>query len=255
MSEVLRADLVRYLETYLEAAGQQDYGPNGLQVEGGATIRRLVTGVSACRELHERAATWNADAVLVHHGVLWKFLGPQPLVGYALRRIEPLLRHQINLLAYHLPLDRHPVVGNNALIADALGVIDRQPFAVYEGRPVGWSGRLGRPLEIDAFRSRCREVFGQEPLHLGPEASTVRTVGIVSGGAQRELYQAIGAGLDAYITGEASEWVLHVAREAGIHFLACGHHATERFGVRALGEHLAERFGIEVQFIDVPNPV
>jgi dinuclear metal center YbgI/SA1388 family protein len=252
---VSRAELAAYLDEYLEVAGQQDYGPNGLQVEGRSEVGRLATGVSACRELHEAAVAWGADAVLVHHGLFWRFLPPPTLTGYLYQRVAPLVRHGVNLFAYHLPLDRHPVLGNNALIADHLGVADRQPFAVYEGQPIGWSGRLAAPLTLDQLRTRCHELFGQEPLALGGGPTSVRTVGIVSGGAPRELYQAIAAGLDAYLTGEASEWVTNVAREAGIHYLACGHHATERLGVRKLGEHLAQRFGIEARFIDVPNPV
>lgn len=255
MGEVSRAHLVRYLDEVLEAAGQQDYGPNGLQVEGREKIGKLATGVSACRELHERAAAWGADAVLVHHGVFWRFLAPPTLTGYFYRRVEPLVRHGMSLLAYHLPLDRHPTLGNNALIAAGLGVVERRPFGVYEGRPVGWSGRLAAPAPIAELVARCRTLFAQEPLHFPGGPAEVRTVGIISGGAQGELYQAIAAGLDLYLTGEASEWVMNVAREAGIHYLACGHYATERLGVRALGEHLAARFGLDVQFIDVPNPV
>lgn len=255
MAEVARTELVRYLDALLEAEGQADYGPNGLQVEGKAVVRKLATGVSACRELHERAAAWGADAVLVHHGVFWRFLPPPTLTGFLYQRVEPLFRHDMSLIAYHLPLDRHPEHGNNALIADGLGLIDREPFGVYEGRAVGWRGTLPAPLAVDRLSAACRDLLGQEPLHFAGGPAAVRTLGVISGGAQGELYQAIAAGLDAYLTGEASEWVMNVAREAGIHYFACGHYATERLGVRALGEHLARRFGLEVQFIDVPNPV
>lgn len=251
---VLREALVRYLDDYLEAGRGGDYGPNGLQVEGRDEIHKLATGVSACEELFERAAAEGADAVLVHHGLFWRGL-PTTLVGMRYRRIASLVRSGLSLLAYHLPLDRHPELGNNALAARGLGLADLAPFAEAEGMPVGFSGRFPEPVPAAELVERCRRLFGQEPLVLGAGPDPVSSLGIVSGGAQRELYAAIDAGLDAYLTGEASEWVTNVARECRIHYLACGHHATERLGVRALGEHVGQRFGIEVTFLDVPNPV
>jgi dinuclear metal center YbgI/SA1388 family protein len=249
-----RDQLVVYLDGYLAAGRGADYGPNGLQVAGRPQIGRLATGVSACVELFERAAAAGADAVLVHHGIFWKFTSPV-LTGHQLRRVEALLRSGLSLLAYHLPLDRHPEVGNNALAARGLGLVDLEPFAVYEGLPVGFRGHFPAPLAAAELRARCRRLFGQEPLVFGSGPDPLSTVGMVSGGAQAELYQAIAAGLDAYVTGEAAEWVVNVARESAIHYLACGHYATERLGVRALGEHLAQEFSIDVEFIDVPNPV
>jgi dinuclear metal center YbgI/SA1388 family protein len=246
-------ELVRWLGEYLEVGAVGDYGPNGLQVEGPPTIRRLVTGVSACQELFVRARQLAADAVLVHHGVFWRGT-PQPLVGVQFRRVAELVRGDLALLAYHLPLDRHPEVGNNALAARGLGLGDLRPFAEHEGASIGWQGTFPEPLASEELVARCRSLFGQEPLLLGPSRQ-VRRVGIVSGGATRELLQAVDEGLDAYVTGEASEWVTNVARETGVCYLACGHYATERLGVRALGELLAERFGLTVEFVDVPNPV
>ncbi len=251
---VLRDELVRYLDEYLEAGRGGDYGPNGLQVEGREVIHKLATGVSACEELFERAAAEGADAVLVHHGLFWRGL-PLTLVGMRYRRVASLVRSGLSLFAYHLPLDRHPELGNNALAARGLGLADLQPFAEAEGMPVGFSGRFPEPVAAAELVERCRRLFGQEPLVLGAGPDPVATLGIVSGGAQRELYAAIDAGLDAYLTGEASEWVTNVARECRVHYLACGHHATERLGVRALGEHVGQKFGIEVSFLDVPNPV
>jgi putative NIF3 family GTP cyclohydrolase 1 type 2 len=169
--------------------------------------------------------------------------------------VTALLSAGMSLLAYHLPLDRHPEVGNNALAARALGLDDLEPFALHEGRPVGFRGRFPEPLAFAGLLERCRVLFGQEPLAFNSGPDPVATLGIVSGGAQAELYEAIAARLDGYLTGEASEWVMNVARENGIHYLACGHYATERLGVHALGEHLARRFELEVEFIDVPNPV
>jgi len=254
MSGVGLADLVAYLDDLLDARNGRDYGPNGLQVEGREEVRRVATGVSACRELFERAAAAGADDVLVHHGLFWEGM-PRTLTGFQYRRVAELVRAGMSLVAYHLPLDRDPTYGNNALAARAFGLAELQPFAVHEGLPIGFWGRFPEPVAAEELVRRCAAVYGQEPLAFlgGPERVT--TLGIVSGGAQREVHDAIAAGLDAYITGEASEWVMNVAREAGIHYLAAGHYATERLGVRALGEHLTERFGLAVEFIDVPNPV
>jgi dinuclear metal center YbgI/SA1388 family protein len=252
--EVATSELVAYLDDYLEAASVPDYGPNGLQVEGAATIRRMVTGVSACRELFERARAGGADALLVHHGLFWRGT-PYPLVGLQFRRVAELVRGGMALLAYHLPLDRHADVGNNAVAARALGLHDLAPFALHEGVAVGWRGSFPEPIPARELAARCEALYGQSPLLLGPEGRAVRQVGIVSGGAQREFHQAIAEGLDAFVTGEASEWVTNLARESGVAYLAAGHHATERIGVRVLGEHLAARYGIAVEFVDVPNPV
>lgn len=247
-------ELIAHLDALLDASRGRDFGPNGLQVEGCGEVRRIATGVSACLELFERAAEHGADTVLVHHGILWDG-PPQPIVGHRQARLAALFRHRLNLVAYHLPLDRHPTLGNNALAARAFGLEDLVPFAEYEGLPVGYRGRFPRPVAAAELVSRCAAIFGQPPLAFLAGPDPLRTLGIVSGGAQRELYQAIGSGLDAYLTGEVSEWVMNVARESGIHYLAAGHYATERLGIRALGEHLGQRFGLEVEFIDVPNPV
>jgi dinuclear metal center YbgI/SA1388 family protein len=246
--------LVTYLDAYLDVGQGADHGPNGLQVEGRDRVAKLVTGVSACRELFRRAAESGADAVLVHHGLFWRG-EPVTLTGFRYARVAELVRSGIALLAYHLPLDRHPVVGNNAVAARRFGLVDVAPFGEYEGQPIGCQGSFPRPLAARLLPERCREVYGQEPTCFLAGPDPVRTLGIISGGAQREFHQAIGAGLDAYLTGEASEWVMNVARESSCHYLAAGHYATERLGVRALGDHLAERFGLAVEFIDVPNPV
>lgn len=251
---VARDELVAYLRDLLASDEGQDFCPNGLQVEGRGEIRRLVTGVSACHELFRRAREAEADAVLVHHGIFWRG-DPPVLTGLQYRRVRELIAGEINLLAYHLPLDRHPELGNNALAARAFGLEGAVPFAPHKGLEIGFRGRFATPISPDELVRRCTEVYGQEPLAFRSGPDPVASLGIVSGGAQRELYQAIAEGLDAFVTGEVSEWVMNVAREAGVHYLAAGHYATERLGVRALGEHLAERFRIAVEFIDVPNPV
>lgn len=249
-----RNELVAYLDEYLDASHGRDYGPNGLQVEGREEIHKVVTGVSSCHELFVRAREAGADAVLVHHGLFWEGM-PRVLTGYQFRRVAELIRGEMSLLAYHLPLDRHPELGNNALAARDFGLADLEPFAIHEGLPVGFKGRFSEPIPAAELVSRCERVYQQKPLAFLDGPDPVRTLGIVSGGAQREFQVAIGEGLDAYITGEVSEWVMNVAREAKVHYLAAGHYATERLGIRALGEHLREKFGIEAEFIDVPNPV
>jgi dinuclear metal center YbgI/SA1388 family protein len=248
------ADLASYLDELLDARSGRDYGPNGLQVEGRSEVRKVVTGVSACRELFVRAREAGADAVLVHHGLFWDWM-PRQLTGYQFERVAELIRSGMSLLGYHLPLDRHAGLGNNAVAARRFGLVDLEPFALHEGLPVGFKGRFPRPVSPAGLVDLCREVYGQEPLAFLSGPAAVSSLGIVSGGAQKELYDAIAERLDAYLTGEVSEWVMNVAREAGIHYLAAGHYATERLGVQVLGDHLRERFGLEVEFIDVPNPV
>lgn len=253
-ASVGRDDLVAYLDEYLAASEGADMAPNGLQVEGAGEIHKIVTGVSACHELFVEAARRGAQAVLVHHGIFWDGM-PHPLVGWQFRRVAALVRDELNLLAYHLPLDRHPEVGNNAVAGRRLGLTDLQPFGDYKGLPIGFRGRFPEPLPADELLARAESLYDQRPLAFAHGPDPVASVGIISGGAQRDVHGAIAAGLDAYVTGEVSEWVMNIAREAGIHFLSCGHYATERLGVLALGEHLSERFGLEVEFVDIPNPV
>lgn len=254
MTTIDRDELVAHLDELLDSPRQADFGPNGLQVEGRREVRKVVTAVSACREVFEHAAAAGADLVLVHHGIFWKGM-PYRLTGVQYGRVAALIENGLSLVAYHLPLDRHAELGNNALAARAFGLSDIAPFCPYEGEPIGFRGRFPQPIAAAELASRCERVFGQAPLAFldGPERVT--TLGIVSGGAQKELWTAIDDDLDAYLTGEASEWVMNVAREAGVHYLAAGHYATEVLGIRALGEHVAERFGVEIEFADVPNPV
>jgi dinuclear metal center YbgI/SA1388 family protein len=246
--------LVAYLDELLDARAGADFGPNGLQVEGRERVHKLVTGVSSCVQLFVRARAAGADAVLVHHGLFWEGM-PRTLTGFRYRQVAALIEGGMSLIAYHLPLDRNPEVGNNALAARAFGLTGVEPFGEYGGLPIGCKGRFAEPVAATRLVELCRGVFGQEPLAFLFGREPVASVGLISGGGQREVYEAIAQGLDAYVTGEASEWVMNVARDAGIHYLAAGHYATERLGVRALGEHLARRFGLDVEFIDVPNPV
>ncbi len=245
--------LVEYLDEFLDARSFSDYAPNGLQVEGRPEVGRVVSGVTASRELIERAVTLGADALLVHHGYFWKG-EDSPLVGIKRLRLKRLLENDISLLAYHLPLDAHPEVGNNVLLARALDLEIDGPMGSGSGAAVALRGRLGEPLPAPRFSARITERLGREPLVVPGGPATVETIGWCTGAAQDGIEVAASLGLDAYLSGEISERTVHVAREAGIHYFAAGHHATERLGVAALGAHLAERFGLWHEFVDIDNP-
>ena len=248
------AELIAFLDELLEVHAFDDYGPNGLQVPGAAEVGLVATGVSAHRELFDRAAGAGAQLILCHHGILWN-AQPRRVTPVLKSRLEALFRGDMSLAAYHLPLDAHPEVGNNALLCRALGLERAEPFGHHRGRAIGWVGTYREALPFAELRQRCAQVLGREPFawECGPE--TVRSVGVVSGGGASSLADAIELGLDAFLTGEPAEYAMADAREAGIHFLAGGHYATETLGVRRLGELLSERFGVEQRFIDLPNPV
>jgi dinuclear metal center YbgI/SA1388 family protein len=249
-----RDEIVDWLDGLLEPAGFEDYGPNGLQVPGSESVERVVTGVSAQLELFERAAQLGAQLVLCHHGLFWNFHART--VGPAMkRRLQTLFASDLSLAAYHLPLDAHPEVGNNALICAALGLERGEPFAAHRGRPLGFVARSAEGVPIEELRERCTTAFGQAPFVWDAGPATVHALGIVSGSAASSLQEAIGLGLDGLLTGEPAEHVMADAREAGVHFIASGHYATETFGVRRLGDLLAERFGVEHHFVDLPNPI
>ena len=248
-------DLIADLDALLEPSAYRDYGPNGLQVPGCADVTRVATGVTAHRELIERAIDADAQLLLVHHGLFWHF-HPTGLTPALAARLRLLFRHDLNLAAYHLPLDGHESVGNNALLAEGLGCARHEPFGEPRGRPIGRLGRFdSEGIDAETLFARVRELTGREPLVFDAGPSRVRSIGIVSGGAAKSLPDAVALGLDAFLTGEPAENVMGDAREAGVHFIAAGHHATETFGIRALGDRLAARFGIDHLFIDVPNPI
>jgi dinuclear metal center YbgI/SA1388 family protein len=247
--------MLRYLDELLTPAAFSDYGPNGLQVPGPDEIGTVVTGVSASAELFRRAAELDADLVLVHHGIFWSG-APLALSPAAKRRLQVLFEHDIALAAYHLPLDAHPEVGNNALLGAGLGCTSREPFARHKGMAIGVAGRFDDGgIPAHELVDRVRELTGREPLAFLDGPQRVRTIGIVSGAGSDHLATAIAAGHDAFLTGEPAERVMIQAREEQIHFIAGGHYATETFGVRRLGELLAERFAIRHVFVDVPNPI
>jgi dinuclear metal center YbgI/SA1388 family protein len=244
--------LVEYCDRRLEAARFDDYCPNGLQVEAGATVARICTGVTASLALIEAAADLGADALIVHHGYFWRG-EPAPLTGMKGHRIRALLGHGISLVAYHLPLDAHPELGNNRRLGDLLGIVDA---AAVEGtNGLLWRGRLPAPLPAGAWAAAVGSALGRPPLHLPGGPALVQDVAWCTGAAQGQIERAADLGCDAFLSGEVSEHTTHVACERAIHYLAAGHHATERLGAQALGEELARVFGLEHRFLDVANPV
>lgn len=242
--------MVSYTQMLLDAGLFKDYGPNGLQVEGRPSIRKLVTGVTASLALIEAAVAEGADAILVHHGLFWRGQDGR-VTGWMRQRLGRLLAHDINLIAYHLPLDAHPELGNNAQWGQKLGLAADARFG---DQDLGFLGAAPEGLTLDGLACRVRTALDREPVVLPGDGRPLRRVAWCSGGAQGYFEQAIGAGADVFLTGEVSEPQAHYARETGVAFLACGHHASERYGVQALGTHLSERFDLTHVFIDVPNP-
>jgi len=255
MSTVTRTELMQYLNTLLSPSEFNDYCENGLQVEGAESITTLVTGVTACQALLDKAVELNADAVLVHHGYFWKG-EPQSLVGMKGKRIRTLIKNDINLIGYHLPLDVHSEFGNNAQLAKLLDIEVTGGLEPGNPNSVGLVGQFDQPISAEQLSQRLASVLNREPLHIGFESDApISKVAWCTGSAHSYLPKALSLGVDAFITGEISEPVVHTAREEGIHFYSAGHHATERYGVKSLGEHLALHFGIEHYFVDIDNPV
>jgi dinuclear metal center YbgI/SA1388 family protein len=247
-------DVIQYLDELLEIGNFQDYGPNGLQVPGSSEVSVVVTGVSSQLELFERAAALGAQLVVAHHGLFWDF-HPRAITPAMRERLRLLFERDIALAGYHLPLDAHPEVGNNALICEALGLDRGERFGEHRGQAIGFVGRSEKGIAFGELRSRCARAFGQEPFTWDAGPETVHSVGIVSGAAASSFAEAIAQNLDAFLTGEPAEHVMADARESGTHFIAAGHYATETFGVRRIGELLSERFGVEHHFVEVPNPI
>lgn len=251
---VERSTLVDYCNQLLQSDAFQDYCPNGLQVEGAQQVKRLVTGVTASQALVDAAVAAGAQMLLVHHGYFWKGEG-QTITGIKQRRLKTLLTHDLNLLAYHLPLDVHGEVGNNVQLARLMGWSVLGGLEPGNPRSVGLHGELAEAVDGDTLAGQLANALGREPLYIAGNDRPIKRIAWCTGAAQGYIDRAISLGVDAYVTGEVSEPTVHAARENGIHFFAAGHHATERYGVKALGEHLAEHFGIEHQFIDIDNPV
>jgi len=246
-------ELLQYTDELLEIDRFSDYAPNGLQVEGRAEIQRVVCGVTASLELVTAAVEAGADALLVHHGYFWKGESPT-ITGMKRCRLQRLLQHEISLIAYHLPLDAHPLYGNNACLGRRLGIQYRGCFGPVTPHMIMW-GEFAQPMDAGELGALLSDRLGRTPLHIAGGNKPVRSVAWCSGGAQGYIELAAQQGVDAYISGEASEQTTHIAREMGVHYFAAGHHATERYGIEALSMHLSERFDLQQQFIDIDNPV
>jgi len=246
-------DLLSYSNNILEIERFNDYCPNGLQVEGKTEIKKIISGVTASQALIDAAIKEKAEILLVHHGYFWKGEDAR-IIGLKYKRVHSLIESGINLLAYHLPLDAHPLYGNNAKLAEILDLEIAGSFPSGNDA-VGMYGTLKTPMSADEFSQKITSVLGRAPLHIGENNEQIHTLAWCSGAAQGYIEAAAELGVDAYLTGEISEQTVHVAREYGLHFYAAGHHATERYGVQALGEHLASHFDLNHQFIDISNPV
>jgi len=239
-----------YLNELLNIETFKDYAPNGLQVEGDDEIKKIITGVSASHALIEAAIERKADAILVHHGWFWEREDPR-IIGMKYNRIRLLIEHDISLLAYHLPLDAHPELGNNAQLANLL---DIHIETVMDEQGVGNIGRLPEYTSLETLGEKIEKILKRKPTLVSAGDHAIRRVAWCTGGAQSWIDKAVKAGVDAFISGEISEQTVHIARESGVHYIAAGHHATERYGVKALGEHVAAHFGLECEFVDIDNP-
>jgi len=247
-------NILEYADQLLDINQFSDYCPNGLQVQGRSEVGRIVGGVTASKQLIDQAIAEQADAILVHHGYFWK--GETPVItGMKYERIRSLIESGISLLAYHLPLDAHPVYGNNACLAELLGISVTGSFARNGKVDIALHGHLTKALSAAGMQDRIEQVLGRKPLHIAGSEREIYKVGWCTGAAQGYIEEAAALELDAYITGEISEHTYHTAKELGIHFFAAGHHATERYGVQALGAHLSDYFNLEFKFIDSDNPV
>ena len=245
---MLQKTLIHHLNTLLTPEKYKDYCPNGLQVEGNQHIHTIITGVTACQQLIHAAIDRKADAILVHHGYFWKSESAC-VTKLKQQRLKLLLTHNINLIAYHLPLDYHPDLGNNAQLAHQLG------FQITEQNDLIFMTELDNPIQPDQLASILDDKLQRSPLHISAGSKSITKIAWCTGAAQNFIEKAFDMGADAYISGEISESTVHIARELGIHYFSAGHHATERYGIQALGEHLQEKFSLQHEFIDIDNPV
>lgn len=248
---ITRDELVSYINKLLKIDTFHDYCPNGLQIEGKPIIQTIVTGVTANLALIEKAIAQGADLMLVHHGLFWK-KDPFPIVGLKKVRFQKILNADLNVMAYHLPLDSHLELGNNAQLAKLLNIkVEGQLVE----EPYVWFGELEETLSAEEFSQRIFEKLGRLPLHIAGNDKKIKKLAWCSGGGQDFIEKTLSLEIDCYLSGEISEPTVHIAREAKIHYFAAGHHATERYGIKALGEHLAEKFQLNHHFIDIDNPV
>lgn len=250
-----RIELESFYNTLLNSNNYDDYGPNGLQIEGRTKITKVAFAVSATRDSIEQAIQNKADALVVHHGLFWKFHGPKTLTGPFAKRVFPLIKNEINLLAYHLPLDGHAEIGNAATLATLLDCIDLQAFGNFKGMPTGVKAFLKQPLSAKTLANKLEVTLNHSVIMASADSSQlIHSIGIITGGANSEWVLAKEQGLDAYITGEISEHDWHESQESGVHMFAGGHHATEKFGIQALMKKTQQQFDLPCFFINSENP-
>ncbi len=252
---ISQAQLHQYINQLLSSAQFEDYCPNGLQVEGKKEIKKIAFAVSATQESIDSAIQWGADALVVHHGIFWKYAGARPVTGAWGERVKRLIKNDINLYGYHLPLDAHIEVGNAATLARLIDLTELAPFGEYKRQPLGVKGIFKTPLQAKDLKSKLEGILSHEVKLATPdENANIRTMGIITGGANNEWTEAMKAGLDSYLTGEISEYNWHDAKEAGIHYFAGGHHATEKFGIQSLMKKIELALKLDCRFFDSLNP-
>ena len=247
-------DIIQWCDQTLKSPEFKDYAPNGLQIEGKTEVRKILAAVTASQDAIDAAIRENADLLLVHHGYFWKGEA-YPITGMRGKRIKSLIQHDISLLAYHLPLDSHPSLGNNAAIADLLKLELIEALDPSERHPIGNIGYLNQPMPVEEFKKFVSEKLKFDAIHLPADKTMIEKVGFCTGGAQDFIVKAAEQGCDAYISGEVSERTFYEAKELGVHYFACGHHATERYGVQRLGQAISEQFDIEYVYFELNNPI
>lgn len=247
-------DIIQWCDQTLKSPEFKDYAPNGLQIEGKIEVRKILAAVTASQDAIDAAIRENADLLLVHHGYFWKGEA-YPITGMRGKRIKSLIQHDISLLAYHLPLDSHPSLGNNAAIADLLELERIEALDPSERHPIGNIGYLNQPMPVEDFKKFVSEKLKFDAIHLPADKNMIEKVGFCTGGAQDFIVKAAEQGCDAYISGEVSERTFYEAKELGVHYFACGHHATERYGVQRLGQAISEQFDIEYVYFELNNPI
>ena len=247
-------DIIQWCDQTLKSPEFKDYAPNGLQIEGRTEVRKILAAVTASQDAIDAAIRENADLLLVHHGYFWKGEA-YPITGMRGKRIKSLIQHDISLLAYHLPLDSHPSLGNNAAIADLLKLERIEALDPSERHPIGNIGYLNQPMPVEEFKKFVSEKLKFDAIHLPADKTMIEKVGFCTGGAQDFIVKAAEQDCDAYISGEVSERTFYEAKELGVHYFACGHHATERYGVQRLGQAISEQFDIEYVYFELNNPI
>jgi dinuclear metal center YbgI/SA1388 family protein len=251
---IKRNKLLKYTNSLLNIYDFKDYGPNGLQIEGKEEIAKVAFAVSATADSVAQAVEWGADALMVHHGLFWRFHGPKTITGPFAKRIKPLIQNEINLIGYHLPLDANLELGNAVSIANMIGLENIKPFGDHKGSPTGVQGKFKSPIQASALQTKLESLLNHEVLLSTPDQNEkLKNMGIITGGANGDWVLARQAQLDGYLTGEMSEHDWHEAREGGVHFFAGGHHATEKFGIQKLQERIEKEFNLETIFIDSDN--